>query len=822
MPSVDFSATFDTVQNWTFSYENHRHGIKETELQSLCVLVSAILQTRGQGLMPATTDDLKNVKNATNWLLSNKEYFTISQFVGILELNSTVASELMDALHTVGAPPKVDELQDRISELEGQLQTFTSEANQISILEGQITKLKNEAYNKSQTKVQPPLSPSHKNIMQQRLRSSSFTATVSGFDGSANNNAAPNPFAPPLVTGSAPSAPPVVDLSSSVAQQLAQLTQVCSMLMNNSMHPPAPPPVIQSVRRPTVSRDPELYSMAKHGTMREYAADTFSMWARDCGMNEEESTLFFAKAFFKPIHKSHVNHIAKKTDGSPKYKTLNPLISQIIQDLKLNQESESDLQNKFNNYKICARVSMDEEFLRCFQYRKIGWPFESEAICLSFCKAKFIYKLHGNSMLHTHLSVRQFLPMWVDATSYHEVTIQLREVENQYKGSVNQSVGSNQPTKMDCNNIACVPCSHVSNISRPVPDQFSVEHVPFQDQQQQVNNVNSVTKTCKNPHCKKPFTPARPKFICCDMDCFRAFRTSEGKPMPAPRKRTFGKKNVNNIPGQPEQAQYVPAHQTNQAPSPAPRLSQAAQHIPGMNNINNANQNVSTTYITPAHLFSTNCKIPFIVRNSLYDTGASPTLITFDAMKDAGLGHLLVPSSGKGTLGGDQTPMLGFRGHIEIKMAVEDSVGYITDSCSKRILVFDKLNHDFIVGQDFMRIGTRHSSLYPTLGKILINPTNKQTKKFNKLVNEQIRSSKNVNNVAIDQFSEDNTFFLNVPCSTFNNVAMERYEGVISLFMEAFMVNAEESFSAQNTKHGPVNQVVSPITPIPPDSQRRI
>ena len=837
MEKVDFSATFDTVSTWTFNYENHRHGIVELPLLELCKLVAAIIETRGQGLMPPTTEDMKNSKNMMNWLMSNKQYFTISQFIAILDLNSTVTSEFMSDIHRPVVVEKddeaVDALRAQIAELEGKVQTFTQEANQISILEAQILKLRNEqikAPPRSKTIPQSTtLSPSHKSIMQSRLRSNSFTNLLFNENTDPNQpcspfvSSAPNPFAPPPTVG--PSAP-LVDENASVSSQLAQLTKLCTFLITKEATPPAPVKPVYTRPAPKINNNPELYSMAKHGTMREYAEDVFAMWARDNGMNEQESTLFFSKAFHKQIHRSHVNHIAKNADGSPRYLTIQPLISQVIKDLHLNQESEDDLQNKFNNYKICAKISMEEEFLRCFQYRKIGWPLESEAICIAHCKRKFILKLHGNSHLHTGVAYRQFLPLWIDATSYYDVTIQLREVENQYKGSVNQqSVGSHQPTKMDCNNVACIPC-HATNVSNGKPiDQFTPTDYNSHDQNtQQMNNMSS--KKCKNPNCGKPFTPSRPKYICCDMDCFKAFRASpEGKSSGGPYRKRASKKfnNMEHPVPQYQQNPPEPAARSSQPPpNPAPRLSQAQQHIPGMNNINNTNQNVSTTYITPAHLFSKNCNIPFIVKNSLYDTGASPTLMTFDTMKKSGLANLFVPGRTKGTLGGDQTPMKGYRGHVDIKMAVEDSIGYITDSCSKRVLIFDLLNHDFIVGQDFMRIGTRQTSLYPTLGKVLINPTNRMTKKFNQLVNEQIRLKKSFNNVSSpsNMFSDDSTFYLNVPCTTFNNVAMERYEGLVSLFTTKFMEKAEQ-VGSENDEQSRVNQVNAVVDGLPPENSTK-
>ena len=813
MSSFSLAQNFDVV-NWSFDYDNHRQGLLQEEIRALCNKINAKISAVGQGLTPLSEADLRTTKTMVLWIMSHKPYFTISQFLKCLDADHEVYGSLMTSVLT---PVVCADLTAQVTTLQGQINTFQSEANQISILEQQIKKL--QAQNLANAKISnsgsisSPAKPQHTVI--NRLRSNSTSFNQAGFDTSFDfiSSGAPAAFAPPPVTSSsslptAPSAPIKIDPNSSVNDQLSALTLACTVLMNKANQPP--------VRQVSISKDPELYSMAKHGTLREYADNYYGMWTRSQGLTERESTLFFSLAFHKQIHRSHINHIAKNaSDGSPQYDLLYPLIDQIIKDLKLNQESSDDLQNRYNNFKICQKLPMDEEFLRVYQARKIGWPTESHAICIGFAKKKFVLKLVGASMLHSYVTNRAMSPEWINATSFYEVTIILREIENRYHGSNHTSVGVNQPTKMECNNFACVPChvtKQINNISKQNQnhnfDQFAPVFNNIPDEtQEQCNNTSS--KTCKNPKCEKQFVPERPKYICCDMDCYKAFRSSTaGKSTGGSfRKRSSGKKNMNNMPN-PNQGS---AEAEPPAPTPAPRPSQASQHVPGMNNMSQVNQSsnnngVSPTYITPAHLFSPNCKIPFIARNSLYDTGASPTLMTFDTMQKAGLGHLLVPCSSKGALAGDQTPMLGYRGYVLTELAVEDSIGYITDSFKKRILVFDKLNHDFIVGQDSMLLGTRSTSLFPHLNKMLINPTIRMIRKFNNMTAEQIRSGKRFNNIETcepdddeDILGDDTTVYLNVPCTTFNNVALERYQGLVSEFTSQFMISAEKALVKPKT-----------------------
>ena len=791
MAAINFSqSNFDTVTSWTFNYDDHRMGIDQTKAIALCNKVNAKL-AETPGLVPLTDNDLSNTKKAMIWLMSHKTYFTIADFIGILKTDETCLEKFLLAIHT---PVVNSKLFEQVQELQKQIESFKAQANQVETLQQQLKKVQDREKKANdarramqQTVVQNPnfLSAPPNSNFQTEISDTSFDFRSNNASPTPTpNHNAPPPTAPPLITNAFPpnstSLPRRVNVSDPVEKQLADLTKICSVLMNNS---------VQAGRKSIGKSRPDIYNQKEHGSLTAYAANEFDMWAGSLLLPEDESTLYFAYAFRKPIHRNHIMYLAKASDGSPRHRTVASLVQEVIKHLKLNEESIDDLQTKYCNFDICKRISMDEEFLRLVQLRRLGFPGESEAICVSHCKSKFINKLDGNSMLHSKLDSRQYNDMWVDSTNYFEISMQLRDIENKFRGKA--SVGSwNPPTKMECNVISCQPC-HVNNIAKPNYSQ----NQDF-NQNQSFNNVS--TRTCKNPACNKPFTPARPKYLCCDMDCFKAWKGDSGDNKSNFRKRS--PKKFNNM--QPtEQLPSAPAV-TVTAGAPATK-TQAMNNIhslaanPSISNFLNTNssQNVSTevVFITPAHLYSPGCKIPFVVHNSLYDTGASVSLMKFDSLVEGKLKHLMIKNRSEGILGGDQKPLVGYRGYIQIDSAIEDSIGEITEIKRRTILIFDNLNHDFIVGRDIMNT-FRHVSEFPMLNKVLINPTARMDKKFNKVVAEKLRTINNLEKVAAsDKYGENSTFFLNVPYSTFNNVALERYQDLVHEFCNEFLQNSESS-----------------------------
>ena len=92
--AIDLAANFDTVTNWTYSFENHRHGLNQTEITALCEKISTKLTAAT--LVPATEFDLSTVKNSMNFIVSHKAYFTIDEFTKVL--GPMAKSELMASL----------------------------------------------------------------------------------------------------------------------------------------------------------------------------------------------------------------------------------------------------------------------------------------------------------------------------------------------------------------------------------------------------------------------------------------------------------------------------------------------------------------------------------------------------------------------------------------------------------------------------------------------------------------------------------------------------------------------------------------------------
>ena len=126
-------------------------------------------------------------------------------------------------------------------------------------------------------------------------------------------------------------------------------------------------------------------------------------------------------------------------------------------------------------------------------------------------------------------------------------------------------------------------------------------------------------------------------------------------------------------------------------------------------------------YITPTHIYEKGSDVPTIIHDSLFDTGAGPTICTLRVLKEHNLHKKIISQPGKEILGGDQRPMRGYVGYIDLDLALEDTTAHFTNTFVMRVLVFTNLNHDFIIGQNSMNHITFQG--YPLLNTLLFNPS---------------------------------------------------------------------------------------------------
>ena len=233
-------------------------------------------------------------------------------------------------------------------------------------------------------------------------------------------------------------------------------------------------------------------------------------------------------------------------------------------------------------------------------------------------------------------------------------------------------------------------------------------------------------------------------------------------------------KNVNN--SQQETATHTPEKQecsnaeTNFAESNNSQVSNG-KYIPK-----------GEAHITPIHIYKETSNIPIIVHDALYDTGASISICTLELLKKLKLDNLIKSTKEAPVYGADKKPMAGCVGSLTLNIAIEDTLKRYTDTFYQKIIVFEQLNHDMVIGRDAMKSGIRWTATWPALDIILINPTMNLIKQINAQKRDQVRIANNVKRQ--DEIRSENQYKIHFP-HTFP------LHWRLQLIMASFLVEAE-------------------------------
>ena len=405
--------------------------------------------------------------------------------------------------------------------------------------------------------------------------------------------------------------------------------------------------------------------------------------------------------------------------------------------------------------------------------------------------------------------------MWSNAATYFEASTQLRELQNMFNSSQNahgtcsksKPTSTNVPQPMDTSNNIGITGEQLNNLNHE-SQQSQAPNQNFQssDQNQAVNQYqtpaptfNNVSKTCRNEVCKKPFTASNPKFYCCSKECVATWKLKRYGAEDQARKKK--PKSFNNM------------------------------SAPASNNNADTDAVSKKYYITPCHVYSAGSNIPIVIRNSLFDTGASLTFITIDLLKKLNLEHIMTrDADDKGVRGGDQRPMKGYIGRCELEVAIEDTTGFLTKNFKQEMLVYEGLNHDLVIGQDAIGDGIRSFFGIPLLDLLIFNPTTRQMKTANnRLAEFEKKSFNNFNSVkpvtkshfksskaeeviksekcfsetkvyesatvyssSAPEFSDAESFLLNIPQSKLNESMRCLFEEKVSELTTGFLNNVEQ------------------------------
>lgn len=195
--------------------------------------------------------------------------------------------------------------------------------------------------------------------------------------------------------------------------------------------------------------------------------------------------------------------------------------------------------------------------------------------------------------------------------------------------------------------------------------------------------------------------------------------------------------------------------------------------------------------------------------------------------------------SQKPILSGDSSPMVGFVGCIWMKLSLEDTIGVVSKTFEVNCLVYETLNHDFIIGQNSMVRSLFSFTCFPGLDVILFNATSRMYKKFSQNNRDRIRANNNIRqrvhppelvekvewlnrsdssdkldsifpndsqpldkksgfNVTKSKFDDNESFYLTIPCATFNRSKFNKFNPTVQNIACNFMAAMEEA-SEQET-----------------------
>ena len=486
----------------------------------------------------------------------------------------------------------------------------------------------------------------------------------------------------------------------------------------------------------SLKSNPPKYNSKEHGSLITYASRDYQMWAGENAMNNKDSTLFFYLVFReKKTHKDHVYTMSRDKNGIPTFESAEALAKQIIVELKYSEEDVDALKNMFWTYRNNPRIDCDEEFQRCYELKKAGWPEEPEIDNIEDAKKKFMKKLDLNKNLHNTIYQERNSQEWIDTNKFHQVMTFIRNIECRFKGTSllsNSKPTNSDPNAMQINALQQQIKQLQMNNVQGVNGQYSDNNSNNNDHSPEINAMSE--KKCVLANCGKTFTAEKPYFVCCSPECHKKYRAEKYK-------ANKGKKPGSSSSG-------------SKPPSGPPKSKKGYHNNAAAVNSNNGSGSDSEVsnfirhnfYITPSHIYTPNSNIPTIVNNSLYDTGASLTICNEKLVKKLGLRKQVVKNSDSPLLGGDKRPMQNYLGTVKFELQIEDSIGVMTKRREIEIHVFKDLNHDLIVGHNLMKAAQSHISIFPGLEIILFEPSHKLLAKFNKqtVTRDHLRAIQNV------------------------------------------------------------------------------
>ena len=703
---LDFSVLFSEIENWTFNYDNHHKALKTDELTKLLVKVS--LKMEAKSLAGASGDDKKTTRSAIIFLMSNKSYFSIQDFLNVLDLSSIAFSELMMACHTSCFQNLINEVKridENIKHKKSMMNDSRVKQAQEHVNMASNNNSSSPAANFYGSNIPSYYSSNSSNSSNNQSEHYEEQETVMNVKNLPNNAFASrsnNPGNDPNTSGS------------------KEIWKAINSLATSTEN--------IKLSGKAIGKLPPVFNAVKHGTYRSYSQTEFAQWAEAQRLNQKDRTVFFCHAFEKKIHKDYVHRLSRNEHDNPAFERVEHLLEIVIRDLQISEESMRELKQKFESFRVDIKKSLDEEFIRVYNLREAAYPTENEFSRVDFSKYQFIYGLDINNLMHNTISNQSHNPTWKQCTGFFGISTILREIEHTFnrrkaKPHLTSNGPTNPPTKqtdMEVDNLEIM--GRFRNFLNNIGSRGR-----GRGRGKSPSSKSLSERECRIPSCKKVFKPRLPYHSCCSGTCAEAWKEM---------KKSQANNNIDKTSNK-EMNNYQGGGESNSLEEDL-QVSKKKYIFSGL------------AHITPTHIYKPLSNNPSVVDDALYDTGASVTVCTEELLERLELKDKIeYKNDDEPILGADKTPMEGCIGSLELEIAIEDTLKRFTDTFVQRFLVFKNLNHDLILGRDAMRSGTRMVVTWHDLEIILIDPTINMIKQINAQKRDKIRVANNIKRMQV-------------------------------------------------------------------------
>ena len=441
-----------------------------------------------------------------------------------------------------------------------------------------------------------------------------------------------------------------------------------------------------------LTKTPPLYDQKKHISLSHFSNTEWKYFYLGQGIDRDYSKRFLAMAFSNnETLRDNIQELVEAHAAD----TLDQIIEAIKNEINLDSETDYQKQQLFTKWEFDMKISAERNWNKLYTLRKAAWPAEAANQHFDKSKEKFLRKLRVKSnSLHQTLFQWSLTQDFQNFNDNFSLAGKIREIELRFSSNSDDRTSRNS-----------VPTHHqnadmeIDNLKKKIRSIVSKKKLGSFGKSTQSSTSKTASKTCDT--CEKPFKPLRSYWKRCK-DC-------QSK-----------KKSMNNIEKQEEEEQ-----------------ESESDSLPELNNLEinevSSNSDNILVYKIGVELQNFRNETSVLCNDSIYDNGANifamskRELIRID--KQMGYETPLYNRNPKNNpvAQGDGSTMNGYLGERNFYITLKDSEGYSTPRQRVKFLIFDKLNHDVIIGRNAMKNILKVVE-YPRHSKLLINPTARRLK----------------------------------------------------------------------------------------------